>query len=59
MIVFNKTPTGKKSIKAMPQVFQETIVAAQAWSETITPLFMARVEKRFSEEVRRKATQEK
>ncbi|MEP5764967.1 MAG: DUF2059 domain-containing protein [Halieaceae bacterium] len=50
MIAFNETRLGKKLIKVMPLVTQESMVAGQEFGEMLGPMIQDRLVKRFEEE---------
>ena len=50
LIEFNKSPVGVKANKVMPRLMQDSVSAAQSWSEKVGPKISARVLKRFNQE---------
>lgn len=43
LLAFYQTPVGKKSIKVLPQVVNESMVAGRRWGETLGPEIETRV----------------
>ncbi len=50
LVEFNRSAVGRKANKLMPKLMQESLDAAQTWSQQIGPKMSARVMKRFTEE---------
>jgi hypothetical protein len=50
MIEFYKTPIGKKVVKVMPEMMQESMLAAQQWAQSIGIKFEKRFISRLKEE---------
>lgn len=50
LIAFYQTPIGKKSIRVMPAIFQESMQAGQQWSASIMPRFAQKLQQRLSAE---------
>ncbi|MBL4679486.1 MAG: DUF2059 domain-containing protein [Pseudomonadales bacterium] len=50
LVVFNRSKVGKKANAIMPQLMQESLVAAELWSQEIGPLISTEVLRRFEEE---------
>ena len=50
LVAFNRSPVGTKANRVMPQLMEDSLDAAQIWSQEITPKISARVLKRLEEE---------
>ena len=50
LIEFNKSPVGVKANKVMPRLMQDSVSAAQSWSEKVGPKISERVLNRFRQE---------
>ena len=50
LIVFNNSSVGRKANQVMPQLMQESLEAAQQWSQMVGPKISKRVAVRFREE---------
>lgn len=50
LLSFYETELGKKTIRVLPRVVQESMRAGQLWGQRIAPLIQERVIKRFKEE---------
>lgn len=50
LLSFYQTELGKKTIKALPQIMQESMKAGQLWGQALGPLIQERVINRFKEE---------
>jgi uncharacterized protein len=50
LIEFNKSAVGVKANKVMPRLMQESLSAAQSWSEKVGPKMSERVLERFRQE---------
>lgn len=50
MIEFNNTPLGKKILKALPLITQESTQASQALAQTLEPKLLQRLAERFEKE---------
>ncbi|MCZ6502988.1 MAG: DUF2059 domain-containing protein [Gammaproteobacteria bacterium] len=50
LIEFNKSPVGVKANKVMPRLMQDSVSAAQSWSENVGPKISERVLNRFKQE---------
>ncbi len=50
LIEFNKSPVGVKANKVMPRLMQDSVSAAQSWSEKVGPIISERVLNRFRQE---------
>jgi hypothetical protein len=50
LLAFYRTELGKKTIKVLPQIVQNSIRAGQLWGQTLGPLIQERVTKRFKKE---------
>jgi uncharacterized protein len=50
LIRFNQSPVGRKANKVMPALLQESMSAAQVWSQTIGPIISTRVMTRLRKE---------
>lgn len=47
---FYKTKAGRKAVMTLPQIFQESMVAGQKWSESIMPKVIQRCQERWRAE---------
>jgi hypothetical protein len=50
LLSFYQTELGKKTIKVLPQIVQQSLKAGQLWGQTLGPIIQERVKKRFVEE---------
>lgn len=50
LIAFYKTPLGRKLIRTMPVVIQESMAAGQQWGASLEPEIHRRVQERFKKE---------
>jgi len=49
ILAFYRTPTGMKSIRALPQIFQESVAFAQRLSQDMLKITLPRIEARIKE----------
>ena len=47
---FYETPTGRKAVKVMPKIIQESMLAGQQWGAVIAPIAIKRIKGRLKEE---------
>lgn len=50
LVEFNRSPVGQKANQVMPSLLQQSMNAANQWSEQMAPKLSDRVLKRFSDE---------
>ena len=50
LLSFYQTELGKKTIKVLPQIMQESMKAGQLWGQALGPLIQERIINRFKEE---------
>jgi hypothetical protein len=50
IVEFNRSPVGQKAKQVMPNLLQQSMNAANQWSEQMAPKLSSRVLKRFSDE---------
>lgn len=50
LILFYRTDLGKKMVRVLPSLTDESMIAGQKWGESLVPTAMERIEKRFKEE---------
>ena len=50
LIAFNRSPAGQKANRVMPQLINESTLAAQVWARSMSPQISHRVLQRFSDE---------
>lgn len=50
LIAFYNTPVGRKMIRVMPQLTQESMQAGQAWGQSLGPIMQQRIANRLEKE---------
>ena len=50
LILFYNTDLGKKMIRVFPSITNESMIAGKKWGESLVPIAMERIIKRFKEE---------